>query len=395
MKVLIVTGIFPPDIGGPATYVPQVAAALARRGHQITVLTLSDETCSFCPEYTFPVVRLPRWAFKPWRWLRAVAEIIRLGREVDVLFVNGLALEAVLANLLLRKPMVQKVVGDLAWERATNRGWVSDTFEAFQTTHYQLRATRYAILTNVLKALRSWWVRQAHVVITPSRYLADRVLRWGVPQDSIAVIYNAMEPTDGITTASVPLPTPVKAVTVGRLIPLKRVDQILETVARVRGLGLVIIGDGPERLRLEGLAASLGITKRVYFAGTRPREETLGLMVGCHLLVLNSTHEGFPHVVVEAMALGLPVVATAVGGTPEVVKDGETGVLIPAQDGSLGIVLLRLAEDQEQRKRLGDAARRWVSTHFTIDRMVDQTESALLGVAQKATPCERLPLLKA
>src|SRR5438128_7375565 len=126
LRILIMTGIFPPDIGGPATYVPQVATALAERGHTLTVLTLSDRLDHDDNQYPFRVVRLARQLRKPWRWLRALAAITQLGREADVVFVNGLAIETVLANQWLGKPLVQKVVGDLAWERATNRGWITD-----------------------------------------------------------------------------------------------------------------------------------------------------------------------------------------------------------------------------------------------------------------------------
>src|SRR5215831_294034 len=139
LRVCIITGIFPPDIGGPATYVPHIAAALAERGHSITVLTLSDHLEHDDSQYGFRVVRLPRRLSKPWRWLRTMVEILRLGQAADVLFVNGLAIEAVLANLWLRRPLVQKVVGDLAWEWATNRGWVKDGFEDFQKLRYGLK----------------------------------------------------------------------------------------------------------------------------------------------------------------------------------------------------------------------------------------------------------------
>src|SRR5262245_7254396 len=106
LRVCIITGIFPPDIGGPATYVPRIAAALAERGHTITVLTLSDRLDHDDSQYGFHVMRLPRQLSKLWRWLRTVREILRLGQDADVLFVNGLAIEAVFANLWLGKPMV-------------------------------------------------------------------------------------------------------------------------------------------------------------------------------------------------------------------------------------------------------------------------------------------------
>jgi glycosyltransferase involved in cell wall biosynthesis len=188
---------------------------------------------------------------------------------------------------------------------------------------------------------------------------------------------------NGTAPAPVPLRASIKAVTVGRLVPWKRVDQALEAVGKTPGLGLVVVGDGPERAGLERIAGSLGLADRVWFAGACSHVETLALMAACDLFVLNSTYEGLPHVVLEAMALGLPVVATAVGGTPEVVRDGETGVLIPAEDESLSAVVLRLAEDEEQRKRFGNAARRYACEHFTVERMVEQTEAMLLAVVRE------------
>jgi glycosyltransferase involved in cell wall biosynthesis len=377
VRILIVTGIFPPDIGGPATYVPQIAEGLAQRGHAVTVVTLSDRLDHEDGVYPFRVIRLPRRAFRPWRMGRTVLVLLRLGRRADVLFVNGLALESVLANFVLRKPLVMKVVGDLAWERATGRGWTADDFETFQRRRYGLRI-------ELLKALRSWWTRRADRVIVPSRYLARWVAGWGVPAEKIVVIYNAVEPVDGVEPLPVPLRTPVKAVTVGRLVPWKQVNGLLEALTEVPELGLVVVGDGPERPRLERRARELGVQDRVYFAGRRPKKEALGLMAACDLFVLNSAYEGLPHVVLEAMALGLPVVATAAGGTPEVVRDGETGVLVPGRYGTLGASLSALARDPALRRRLGRAARQWIGERLSAENMIRLTEETLFTVAHRS-----------
>jgi glycosyltransferase involved in cell wall biosynthesis len=375
LRVCIITGIFPPDIGGPATYVPHIAAALAERGHSITVLTLSDCLEHDDSQYGFRVMRLPRRLSKPWRWLRTVREILRLGQDADVLFVHGLAIEAVLANLWLGKPMVQKVVGDLAWERATNRRWVRDGFEEFQTH-------RYGLKVEGLKALRAWWTRCASQVIVPSRYLADWVTRWGVPAEKMAVIYNAVESFDGVRPAVVPLRMPLKAVTVGRLVPWKRVDRVLEALVSCPTVGLVIVGDGAERKRLEDLANSLDVADRVYFAGQVSQAETIRFMAACDFFVLNSTYEGLPHVVLEAMSLGLPVVATAVGGTPEVVCDGGNGRLIaPADDDALGLVLTQLVSAPGELQRLARGARQTV-VQFGLQHMFEATEAVLQESAE-------------
>jgi glycosyltransferase involved in cell wall biosynthesis len=375
VRILIVTGIFPPDIGGPATYVPQIAEGLAQRGHAVTVVTLSDRLDHEDGVYPFRVIRLPRRAFKPWRMGRTVLALLRLGRRADVLFVNGLALESVLANFVLRKPLVMKVVGDLAWERATSRDWTVDDFETFQKR-------RYGLQIELLKALRSWWTRRADRVIVPSRYLARWVAGWGVPEEKIVVIYNAVEPVDGVEPLPVPLRTPVKAVTVGRLVPWKRVDRLIEALKEVPELGLVVVGDGPELSRLEHAAQELGVSGRVYFAGQRSKKETLSLMAACDFFVLNSTYEGLPHTVLEAMALSLPIVATAVGGTPEVVRDGETGLLVPL-NGELTGTLKRVVNDYHLRQVLSQRARHWVCQNLSAEQMVKQTETVLLDTMRK------------
>ena len=132
MKILVITPIFPPDIGGPASYVPAVSASLVEKGHAVTVLTLSDVLTHDDSGYLFPVIRILRPAARVMRMLQTIALIVRQGRPADVLFVNGLALEAVLANLYLRKPLVQKIVGDLAWERAATFSAVTAAWMIFR-----------------------------------------------------------------------------------------------------------------------------------------------------------------------------------------------------------------------------------------------------------------------
>jgi glycosyltransferase involved in cell wall biosynthesis len=377
MEILITTGIFPPDIGGPATYVPTIAKALAERGHQVTVLTTSEpENLQWDDSiYPFFVSRINRRQ-KIWlRSLKCIAEILRLGRAADVIYANGVYFEAAIASKFLRKPLVMKIVGDEAWERSVRRGWTKNNFEDFQQRCQSWQA-------ELLKRHRSWVVRQANKVIVPSQYLANWIVKWGVPTERIAVIYNAAEIPDGVEPLPIPLKTPIKAVTVGRLVPWKQVDGLIEALREIPELGLVVVGDGPERPRLERIAQELGVSGRVYFAGQRSKKETLSLMAACDLFVLNSTYEGLPHTVLEAMALGLPVIATAVGGTPEVVQDGETGLLVPL-NGELTGTLKRVVNDYHLRQVLSQRARHWVCQNLSAEQMVKQTETVLLDTMRK------------
>jgi glycosyltransferase involved in cell wall biosynthesis len=202
-------------------------------------------------------------------------------------------------------------------------------------------------------------------------------MQWGVPEEKMAIIYNAVEPFDGVQPAVVPLRTPLKVVTVGRLIPLKCVDRVIEALVSCPDIGLVIVGDGSERQRLEGFANTLDVADRVYFAGQVSQAEAIRLMAACDFFVLNSTHEGLPHVVLEAMSLCLPVVATAVGGTPEVVCDGDNGRLIaPMDHDALAKMLRHLVFSPEERQRLATGARQTAAC-FSFQSLVEATERIL------------------
>ena len=230
----------------------------------------------------------------------------------------------------------------------------------------------------MLKALRNFCVRRADTLIAPSDYLARVITTWCVSASKIFVVYNAVD-IPSWTRATVPLATRLNIVTVGRLVPWKQIDHLIEALTEIDGAGLVVVGDGPDRSRLEDLVRATKLTDRIYFAGQRSKEETLGLMTACDVFVLNSTYEGFPHVVLEAMCAGLPVVATEVGGTPELVRDGENGLLIsPNANGALSKTLMKLLSSSEERQRLAASARE--TTHrFRPCAMIEATEAILQG----------------
>jgi len=374
LSILIITGIFPPDIGGPATYVPQIASALTKRGHRVTLITLSDYISD--DTYPFRVVRLLRGIFKPWRWALTVWTLIRWGKNAEILFVNGLAMEAAVANIILRKPMLMKNVGDFAWERARSKGWIKENFEEFQKK-------RYGLKVEILRTLRNWWTRQADAIIVPSRFLAQWVSGWNVPKKNIVVIYNAVESTKHLQPIQIPLREAFKVATVGRLTSWKRIDGIIEAIAQLENVGLIVVGDGPEEERLKQMAQALNVSERIYFAGKRSKQETLSLMAAADIFVLNSTYEGLPHVVLEAMSLGLPVVATTIGGTPEVVEHETNGLLIPSSDHeALKDALSRLIAHPTDLHSFSEGAKS-TSRRFGFERMVKETEMLLTEIAQE------------
>ena len=143
----------------------------------------------------------------------------------------------------------------------------------------------------------------------------------------------------------------------GRLGPQKSLDVALEAVAELPEVWLVVAGDGPDRGTLERRARELGVDGRARFLGSVPRDGVLRLFRAADASVLSSSWENLRRTVLEALAVGSPVIATSVGGVPEVVRDGENGLLVPARDPqALADAIRRFFADEQLRARLTAAA---------------------------------------
>ena len=390
MKILVISPIFPPDIGGPASYVPAVSASLAEKGHAVTVLTLSDSLAHNDSSYSFTVIRVPRPMPRILRMLQTIALIVRHGRASDVLFVNGLALESMLANMVLRKPLVQKIVGDLAWERASTQGLTRDRIEEFQHA-------RYGVKIEWLKKLRAFWVKRSSIIITPSRYLKKIVSGWGVPEEKIIVIYNAVEdiPQKAHGQQAV-LPQAAagskKIITAGRLVPWKGFAGLIDVMEFFPGARLIIAGEGPQRESLQRRNNDKKLDTRVILAGNIPRRELSSFLQSGDIFVLNSTYEGLPHIVLEALESRIPVIATDVGGTGELIQHEYNGLLIPADDQSaLRAALQRLLEDPSLCARLAENGSASLEK-FSWASLVAQTEAVLAAACRHKSSADHTPL---
>jgi glycosyltransferase involved in cell wall biosynthesis len=349
MRIVILTGIFPPDMGGPATYVPNIARALVAEGHQVKVVTLSDAE-EDDTTYPFEVCRVPRHLSKAIRSTKVISNVAAFLQNADLLYVNGLPFEGTIAAALSRKPTVHRIVGDLAWERTQAWGWTNSDFEDYQRE-------KHGTKVEALKRARNWVARRADAVVVPSQFLAAIVSGWGVSDNRIHVVHNPIWVDAFLSPDPLPRDGRLHLVTAARLIPHKGVREIIEVLHTVPDVRLTIIGDGPERKALEDAARS--VSDRVLFAGILPRRDALTLIKAHDVLVLNSTYEGYPHVVAEALILGIPVVATAVGGSPELIEDRVSGRLIPPRNrNALAQILLELSNDRAQVSALRQGARR-------------------------------------
>jgi glycosyltransferase involved in cell wall biosynthesis len=206
--------------------------------------------------------------------------------------------------------------------------------------------------------------------------LVDRG-QWG----KLRVVQCGIDPRGLAPPASRPPGGPLRLLTVGRLVPGKGHAVLLEALARLRDEGVDVVttfvGDGPERDGLERLAHALRLDVR--FAGAVGQDELRAYYEAAQLFCLPTFAEGLGVVLLEAMASGLPVVSTLVMGVPEVVEDGETGLLVrPGRPDLLADAIRRLAGAPELRERMGSAGRRWVLEEFDVGRQAEAV-AALLG----------------
>ena len=330
MKILIVVGIFPPDIGGPATFVPLIAEKLIQKNYKVEVICLSDSLNDQDNNFEFRVHRIKRRQNLVLRWIRTVLKIISIGRKADLLFVNGLPMESYVANLLIRKKVLRKVVGDWAWERGRNLNLTYDAFDEFQDKKHSLHL-------EIAKFSRGWTAKKADLVITPSKHLKSVVNKWGAENERIKVIYNGTDLFEEKNDP--PRKGYINLITVGRLAPFKNIDKIILSLIELQSINsniykLIIVGDGPQRKNLEKLVSENKLEELVTFTGQLKKNELNKYYLKSDIYIQASGYEGLPHTLLEAISHNLSIISTPIGGTNEILENNTNGWTIDLVNGN-------------------------------------------------------------
>jgi len=332
MKLIFAAGIYPPDIGGPATYTERLAKEL-----QQPVISYSG--------------RLKKYP-KGLRHLLYFLFLLWLARDVDTIYaqnVTSAGLPALLASKILRKRLVLKVVGDAAWEQ--RKGY--------------------------LRPVQGTVARFADKIIVPSVYLKKRVMGWGVAGEKIEVIYNAPEafPQADISKEEAKRRIGIAGdiiLSAGRLVPWKGFGDLMaimpDLVLQNPDFQLVIVGAGEEKLEAQ---------PRVKLAGGVPHTEMPLYFKAADIFVLNSGYEGLSHVILEAMQQGVPVIASSAGGNPELITDGLNGFLVEYQNREqLKDAILKLWQDKDLQAKFIQNSKEKLK-NFTWENLVEKTTKIL------------------
>lgn len=236
--------------------------------------------------------------------------------------------------------------------------------------------------------VQRWFSARTSAIFAVSHQLkGDLVAHVGIPEQRIQVLHNGVDlgrfvAGDGAAVRRQLGLAPDAMVigSVGRLVPVKNYPLLIKAVAALRASGVVLllVGEGPERARLEALAADLGISSQVRLLGHR--DDVTSLLAAMDIFVLPSLNEGMSNTLLEAMATGLPCVVSNVGGNLELVDHDAEGYLFASGDEqALREHLARLCKDASLRKRLGDAGRARVEGEFSIEAMIERYENLYIA----------------
>ncbi len=379
--IIIATGIFAPEIGGPASYARTLATRLAKSG-PVTVVTYSSVHRS-ADDTTLPfkVVRVwSRWP-KGIKHLFYLITILKHTKEASVVF----ALNAISAGLPARfaarfhkKKFIVKIVGDAAWERAINSGKTSLMLNDFQKS-------KKSGWIKLLHTAQFQICKGAHAIIVPSEYLADIVGGWGILAGKIKVIYNGVDfiPSD-LSKEDARKKLNISGNILfswGRLVPWKGLRMLIKIMPQLLQINqffrLVIVGSGPDRAVLETMIRNMNLDRKVWLMGQKSHREVADYLAASDIAILNSGYEGFSHQILEAMTAGVPVVASASGGNREIIHQGENGFMVKYNDEFNLVEAVRTVwNSAEMRERFIEGGKETVA-HFTADKMFQETVDLL------------------
>lgn len=360
MKILITTGIFPPDIGGPARIVEKMAEDFSAGGISVEVLTFGKKNEDDKKPYSLSRAR-NKFCF--------CLKLLLLSRRVDIIYAFDLYTAGfcswLIGKVLMKKKFIVRFAGDSAWEAAVNKGCVREDLVAFQNK-------RYGLKIEMLKSFRARILRGADRVVVVSNYLKEIAGLIGVVSSRIVLIYNSVDfiRTANLTPANIRNELGIRdddvvIMTSGRLVPWKGMEGVVKALAEVKSelpdlsdrLRLIIVGDGPERDRLGCAAEECGVKENVVFTGKVPQDEVVKYYREADIFILNSQYEGLSHVLLEALSVHKPIIASNAGGNPEVIADEVNGLLVEFNNISqIKNAIIRII--REDKWRSDDHARR-------------------------------------
>lgn len=311
--ILLATGIFPPDIGWPASYVPKIAKRMLQDNLIPIVITYSDSP--YVQQFDslgYQVVRITRSKMFVRHYLKYRWAVLQRWRKCKHIFLQdyfSAGIPTLLANIVLWKRITTKVVGIFSREQAQNNDWTTDLLDTYVVTKQKWRL-------ELIKKIEVIALNTAHQIITPSNYMQDLLIRFGVSPKRIRVVYNSFDPfvfaKIEVEQRKQQLNVSDKKiyVAVGRLVERKNFDTLISAFQHVDNAILYIIGDGPLKAQLQQHIQQTAQTEKIVLVGSLGKDEVYSYYQIADAFVLISSYEGMSHVLLEAMAMGLFIISS-------------------------------------------------------------------------------------
>ena len=353
-------GIFPPDIGGPATFVPKIAKYFQDElNYEIEILTLSDNK-NLNINDDFIVKRINRNLPIIYRWLKTIFTIYKLGKNKDLIFVNGLGTEATIANIFLKKKIIRKIVGDPVWERAYSKAKISESFDEFQVKNY-------GFSISLQKKVRSFSIKKSDIVVTPSQHLKNFILNLGF-KNKIEIINNGVfipeENTNIFTNDQ------INITIVSRLVSHKNIEKIIKAISDLNSplINLNIIGDGPELNQLQKISLESNNKDNIIFHGKLNRDEINHIFLKSDIYIQASNYEGLPHSLLEAMSYGIPVLCTPVGECKEILGNEDRGYILdlPVSKNNIKSKISEIIGEKNIANKKGERGKDFINEKYNL-----------------------------
>ena len=360
MRVLVTVGIFPPDIGGPATFVPKIAKYFQDElNYEIEILTLSDNKNSNIND-DFSVKRIDRNLPIIYRWLKTIFTIYKLGKNKDLIFVNGLGTETTIANIFLKKKIIRKIVGDPVWERAYSKAKISESFDEFQVKNY-------GFSISLQKKVRSFSIKKSDIVVTPSKHLKNFILNLGF-KNKIEIINNGVfipeENTNIFTNDQ------INITIVSRLVSHKNIKKIIRAISDLNDplIYLNIIGDGPELNQLQKISLESNNKDNIIFHGKLNRDDINHIFLKSDIYIQASNYEGLPHSLLEAMSYGIPVLCTPVGECKEILGNEDRGYILdlPVSKNNIKSKISEIIDEKDIANKKGERGKDFINEKYNL-----------------------------
>ena len=367
MKVLLVSGIYFPDIGGPASYLPRLASALIEKGHEVQTISLTDSDDFIRPHESWERKFVSRNTNKLSRTFKLVRVIREEAKKSDFVFTNGLFVETALALIGLSCYSTAKIVGDPVWERLKNKKGTN-----YSVDEFAIRFT--GVKTFIQRKTINLALSQFNQLTAPSKNLANNIRHWGV-KNEITVIPN------GVECLKVEVNNhDYDVVSLARLVAWKQIDILIEACA-IAKLKLAIAGDGPERRNLEELAANTQCD--AHFLGQLNREDSIHLLRRSKIFALISTYEGLSFALIEAMMVEKSILVSNIPGNTAVITDHVEGLVTEALSArEVAEKLSILNSDQMEIRLLGRSARAKAQLNFCEEKQLTKMTDLLTEISK-------------